>query len=190
MSFWSRLGVVLGSLLDPLGRPNRAKIGPRGPQVRPKRPQDRSKTGQDEHFYAKNMCFQKVLKNLRKNNDFAPPGRLEIVPRWPQVRPRWPKDRSKTAPRPPQDDLQELRFASSFSSSILVRFGSNLGSICPPLGRPRRHRNRPKKRPKITLPQDGLQDRSKTAPDPLQGAPRPPGPPPHPSRVPLDRTLR
>ena len=93
-------------------------------------------------------------------------------------------DRSKTAPRPPQDDLEDLLLASSFSSSIFVRFGSNLGSICPPLGRPRRPQNRFKKRRKITLPQDGFQDRSKTAPDPPQGAPRHPGPPPGASRGP------
>ena len=124
-----------------------------------------------------------IEKPLKKNNDFAPPGRLEIVPRWPQLRPRWPKDHSKTAPRPPQDDLEALLFATSFSSSILVRFCSNLGSIClpPPVGRPKCLQNRFKKHSKITLPQDGLQDRSKTAqdrsktaPDPPKAAPRPP----------------
>ena len=35
MSFWSHLGVVLGSLLVPLGLPNRAKIDPRGPKFAP-----------------------------------------------------------------------------------------------------------------------------------------------------------
>ena len=35
-SFWNRLGLVLGSLLTPLSRPNRIKIGPRNPKVRPK----------------------------------------------------------------------------------------------------------------------------------------------------------
>ena len=36
MTLWYRFGVVLGSLLDPLGRPNRAKIGPRGPKIPPR----------------------------------------------------------------------------------------------------------------------------------------------------------
>ena len=104
------------------------------------------------------------------------------------------QDRSKTAPRPPQDDFEALLFASSFLSSIWVRSGSNLGSISHPLGRPKRPPNRTQKRPKIMLPQDGLQDRSKTAPDPPQGAPRPPQTPPDsllgapqdPSRTPTD----
>ena len=104
------------------------------------------------------------------------------------------QDRSKTAPRPPQDDFEALLVASSFPSSIWVRSGSNLGSISHPLGRPKRLPNRTKKRPKIMLPQDGLQDRSKTAPDPPQGAPRPPQTPPDsllgapqdPSRTPTD----
>ena len=39
------------------------------------------------------------------------------------------KDDATRSPRPPQDDLEDLLVASSFSSSILVRFGSNLGSI-------------------------------------------------------------
>ena len=108
------------------------------------------------------------------------------------------QDRSKTSPRRPQDDVEALLFASSFPSSIWVRFGSNLGSISHPLGRPKRPQNRTKKHTKIMLPQDGLQDRSKTAPDPPQGAPRPPQTPPgllpgapqDPSRTPPDWILR
>lgn len=108
--------------------------------------------------------------------------------------PRSFQDGSKTSPGPPQDDFEALLFASSFPSSIWVRSGSNLGSISHPLGRPKRPPNRTKKRPKIMLPQDGLQDRSKTAPDPPQGAPRPPQTPPDsllgapqdPSRTPTD----
>ena len=86
--------------------------------------------------------------------------------------PRSFQDGSKTSPRPPQDDFEALLFASSFPSSIWVRSGSNLGSISHPLGRPKRPPNRTKKRPKIMLPQDGLQDRSKTAPDPTTGRPK------------------
>ena len=47
------------------------------------------------------------------------------------------QDRSKTFPRPPQDDFEALLFASSFPSSIWVRSGPNLGSTSHPLGRPK-----------------------------------------------------
>ena len=47
MSFWTRFWLILASFLGPLGRPRRAKIGPRGAQERPNRRQDRSKTPQD-----------------------------------------------------------------------------------------------------------------------------------------------
>ena len=112
--------------------------------------------------------------------------------------PRSFQDGSKTSPRPPQDDFEALLFASSFPSSIWVRFGSQLGSISHPRGRPKQPQNRTKKRPKIMLPQDGFQDRSKTAPDPPQGAPRPPqtprtpslGLPRTPPGPPPDRILR
>ena len=43
------------------------------------------------------------------------------------------QDRPKMVPRPLQDDLQKLLFSSSFLSSILVRFWSQLGSILAPL---------------------------------------------------------
>ena len=68
--------------------------------------------------------------------------------------------------------VEESLFASSFSSSMLVLFCSNLGSISLPWGRLKRSQNRFKKYPKIMLPQDGLQDHCKTAPDSPQGAPR------------------
>ena len=88
--------------------------------------------------------------------------------------PRSFQDGSKTSPGPPQDDFEELLFASSFLSSIWVRSWSNLGSISHPLGGPKRPPNRTKKRQKIMLPQDGLQDRSKTAHRAPQDHPRPP----------------
>ena len=101
-----------------------------------------------------------------------------LPPQPPPNRPKMASSSAKTAPRPPQDEFEALLFASSFPSSIWVRSGSNLGSISHPLGRPKRRPNRTKKRPKIMLPRDGLQDRSKTVPDPPQGAPRPPQTPP------------
>ena len=50
----------------------------------------------------------------------------------------------KTAPRAPQDDPEDFPVASLFSSAILIRSGSNLASFSLPLGRPRRHQNRPR----------------------------------------------
>ena len=59
-----------------------------------------------------------------------------------------------------------------------------------PFGHPKRHQNRTKNRSKIVLPEDGLQDRSKTAQEPPKtppGLPRtPPGPPKTPQKRPQE----
>ena len=136
--------------------------------------------------------FQKVLKNLRKNNDVAPPAAskspqdgLKFGQDGPKIGLRWLQDLPKTILKTfLLHRLFRLRFGSVFAPTW---------ASSPPLGRPRRPQNRFKKHPKITLPQDGLQDRSKTAqdgsktaPDPPKGAPRPPrtppGPPPNASQ--------
>ena len=108
------------------------------------------------------------------------------------------QDRSKTAPRPPQDLPKTILKSFFWHLLFCLRLGSDLGPIWAPfptpLGAQNDPQNRTKKRPKIMLPQDGLQDRSKTAPDPPQGAPRPPQTPPDsllgapqdPSRTPTD----
>ena len=43
VSFWAPLGSLLGSLLDPLGRPNRSKFGPRCPKIVPRCPKKASR---------------------------------------------------------------------------------------------------------------------------------------------------
>ena len=205
MSFWSRLGVVLGSLLDPLGRPNRAKIGPRGPQVRPKRPQDRSKTGQDEHFYAKSD-FSKSIEKPQEKQRFC-------TSRTPRNHPKMASSSAKMAQRSLQDGSKTSPRRSSRASFCIVffvfdfgPFWLQLGLHLPPPGAPK---TTPKSTQKTSVnhsatrwPPRSLKDgprsptgRPKTPrtpprtppPDPLLD---PPDPPPHPSRVPLDRTLR
>ena len=81
-SFWPPLGSLLASLLGPLGRRNRSKFGPRGPRFAPRGPKIAPRPAKMTIFVRK-LKFQKVLKNLRKNTDSAPPNRLQIVPRWP-----------------------------------------------------------------------------------------------------------
>ena len=98
------------------------------------------------------------------------------------------QDRSKTAPRPPQD-LPKTILKSFFSHLLFcLRFGSDLGPTWAPFPTPLGAQNdpqiEPKTHPKTMLPQEGLQDRSKTAPDPPQDAPRPPQTPPDLPRTP------
>lgn len=108
--------------------------------------------------------------------------------------PRSFQDGSKTSPGPPQDDFEELLFASSFLSSIWVRSWSNLGSISHPLGGPKRP---PKSNPKTSenhvaarRPPRSLQD----GPGPPTGRPKttpdPPGLPPWGSPGPLQDPYR
>ena len=148
-----------------------------------------------------NMCFQQVLKNKWKNNDFASQRGPQIVPRWPQERSRWSKIDPRRLQVLPKKILQTFFVHHIFRLRFGMVFGSNLGSFSTPLGCPKRPQNRYKKHPKITLSQDSLEIRSKTASDP-HGAPQRPldpasdphgAPPerlPDPSRNTLDRTLR
>jgi hypothetical protein len=89
----------------------------------------------------------------------------------PKIGPRRLQDLPKTSLN---HFFMHLRFRLRFWSVL----GVQLRLHVTPLGHPRRPPNRCKKRPKITLPQDGLQDRSKTAPDPPKRLPRPPRHPP------------
>ena len=114
MSFWYRFWCLLGPFWPPFW----SLLAPKSSQVR-------SKT-RLERLSSSKSRFSKKRAPCGPQHDFDP-----------KTTPKTSQDRSKTAPRPPQDDLEELLFASSFSSSILVRLGSNLVSICTPLGAPK-----------------------------------------------------
>ena len=66
MSFWIRFGVVLGSLLDPLGRPNRAKIGPRRPKFTPRGPKITPRPVKISIFMKKNVCSTSIGKQPKE----------------------------------------------------------------------------------------------------------------------------
>ena len=80
VSFLVPLGSLLASLWGPLGRPNRPKFGPRDSKIAPRRPQDRPRC----QFLFKIVMFQKVLKSLRKINDFGSP---RAAPNRPKMAP-------------------------------------------------------------------------------------------------------
>ena len=132
-AFWTPFGALLGAQSGPRSVPEAS----RSPQETPRRPQDRPRL----QFLFENLSFRKVLKNVRKHNDFYSPSRLQIAPRWPQARPRCPK----IAPRRPQD-LPKTILKSFFSHrSFCLRFWSVLGPTLAPfwtsLGCPRRLKN-------------------------------------------------
>ena len=122
------------------------------------------------------------MKNLRKNNDFATPSRLQIVPRWPRVRPRWPK----IIPRPLQDlpktILKRYFWCVLLRPQFVVRFDSNLGSVSSPLWAskttPKSDQRTSENRVAAIRPPGSLQDgrgpptgRPKTPPDPPRSPP-------------------
>ena len=170
--FWGRLGLPFGPSWAPKSGQDRPKRPPRSPQEAPRSLQDPP----CQPYLCEKVIFQKVLKNTWKNNDFAPQRGPQIVPRWPQERSRW----SKIAPRRLQDlpkkILQTFFVHHIFRLRFGMVFGSNLGSFSTPLGCPKRPQNRYKKHPKITLSQDSLEIRSKTASDPHRAPQRPPDP--------------
>ena len=73
-------GVLLASLLDPPGYPNRPKFGPRGPKIAPRRPKMASRPAKMT-FFMPNRDFSKIVKILRKINGFGSPSRPKIAPR-------------------------------------------------------------------------------------------------------------
>ena len=71
-SFWTHLGVVLGSLLGPLGRPNRAKIGPRGPKIPPRGAKIAPRPAMTIIFMRKSAFEKKTWKKLGETTISAP----------------------------------------------------------------------------------------------------------------------
>ena len=95
VSFLVPLGPILASLLGPLGRPNRPKFGPRGPKIAPRRPKMASRPAKMT-FFMPNRDFSKIVKILRKINDFGSPSRPKIALRWPQARSRSSRESRKS----------------------------------------------------------------------------------------------
>jgi len=181
MSFWTRVRLVLGSLLGPLGGPRRAKMGPRGAQERPKRLPDGSKTFHDDHLYAKKRVSKNIEKLKDKKMIVYPPDASKSSQDGLQCS----QDGPKIAPRRLQDLPQTSSKAFLWHLLFRHRFWPVLDASwapCPPfLGRPRRPQNRPRgpqnryqKHPNIMLAQNGLQERSKTAQDRSKTASDPP----------------
>ena len=122
-----------------------------------------------------------------KNMNFAP---VLVFP----IRKRFfgPHDGLQNDLRSPQAGSKKVLGSFFFRHRFCLRFWSVLGPVLgpswAPFGHPKRHQNRTKNRSKIVLPEDGLQDRSKTAQDPPKtppGLPRtPPGPPKTPKKRP------
>ena len=106
VSFLVPLGSLLASLLDPLGRPNRPKFGPRGPKT----PQDGLKTGQDDLFYAESRFF-KNSENPKEIQWFWLPQPAQDCPKMALSPVKMAQDRPKTTPRRSQDDLEGYFFA-------------------------------------------------------------------------------
>ena len=113
--FLLRLGSLLGSSWLPLGLHLGSLLGSILAQLRPKSPLD-------------TLLFQKreFSRNLKFSNEKSP----KMTPR------RHPR-RPKIDPRRLQDDLQELLFSTSFSTSILVPLGSKFGLILAPFWLPK-----------------------------------------------------
>ena len=141
-------GPSAAPILEPLGPPNRSKIGP-----------SRLLT---PYFYQKLRLSRNGIKTNTKPTKMTP---------------RRPPRRAKIDPRRLQDDLQEHLFSTSFLSSILVRLGSHFGLILAPLWALKPGRPQDPAGSKMTLnqprrsktAQDGLktaQDASKTPQDP------------------------
>jgi len=80
------------------------------------------KTGLETILFEKHDFSRKALKTNRKS--------IKMSPRAPTKRP-------KIAPRQPQDDLEDSFFSHRFLSSILVRFGSDFGSLWAPFLEPK-----------------------------------------------------
>ena len=100
--------------MESLGRPNRPKIGTKSSL---------------EAFFSQKLDFSKYS-----------PRSSESMKMTPRRRPRRPK----IGPRRLQDDLDNHLFSSSFLSSILVRLGSDFGSILAPSWPPFGSQHRPK----------------------------------------------
>ena len=93
-----------------------------GAQNRPKMGQVGLKTALETIFVEKREFSRKALKTNRKS--------IKMSPRAATKRP-------KIAPRQPQDDLEDSFFSHRFLSSILVRFGSDFGSLWAPFWEPK-----------------------------------------------------
>ena len=169
-SFWVPLGSLVGSLLQPIGRPKR----PRRPQDRPKRPQGGLLNDQGEYLSLKNGFCENVFKKKQKKiNVLDSLSQTKLVPGWLQARPRGPKisqDGPKTAPRRSSRLLFAFVKLDFDITSFWDRFGLDLGSLLPPqmppFGHPFRVQNRSKNRSQSGLFNKSLQDRPKTAQDP------------------------
>ena len=94
-----------------------------GRQVGPKSALDPSKTALEVIFF-KNREFS---RNLIKTNEKSITMTLRSVPKRP-----------KMLPRRLQDGLEAMFFSHRFLSSILIRFGSDLGAILEPFWSPNR----------------------------------------------------
>ena len=128
MSFWRRFGVVLGSLLGSLGRPNRAKIGPRGPQVRPKRVR---------------MTIFMRKSDFSRNTTPANTGALFCL-RQP------PTNRAKIAPRRLQDLPKTILKTLLLHRLFRLRFWSVLAPTWAPFPPPWAPKTAPKSTPKTS----------------------------------------
>ena len=134
MSFWTHLGVVLGSLVGPLGRPNRAKINPRGPKMPPRGAKIAPRPAK-MIICTQKSAFADNLRKVQEKQRFRPPSGLQIVLRWPQARPRWPQ----IAPRRPQGIPKTVLERFFLQLLFRLRFWSvfaQLGLHLPPPGAP------------------------------------------------------
>ena len=146
----------------------------------PKSTQDRLKIGPSrlsKPYFFKNVNFHETSAGVVSG---AFPG----FPRRPKI-----------DPRRLQDDLQDLLFSTSFLSSILVRLGSDFGSILAPSWPPFGSQNRPKCRASADLVElkttltthDGPrrpQEAPKTPQEPPKSRPRPSKTPKRPPKTP------
>ena len=88
------LGSFVASLLNPLGRPNQLKFGPRGPKIAPRRLQKVSRAANTTIFIPNRDC-SKNIENIKKSKFLAPPA----GPTSPQDGPK----RGQDGPRSAQD---------------------------------------------------------------------------------------
>jgi hypothetical protein len=183
MSFWSPFWCLLGPFWPPFWGLLGAQIGrssaqdaPRSPQDAPRRPPDRSRA----LFSFKIRMCQKVLKNLRKINDFGLSSRLHIAPRWPQA---WSR-LLKIGPRRLQDDLDTvLKGICSllkidfdlvlFWDRFWLHLGSQNASLLAPFWRSKLIKKTVRNRTALKVAPRPLQDRPRAS----QDAPRTPSDP-------------